>query len=55
MTNENPGASRAAYYEQIARERMTPLWESLHSPSFRKPLSRKRGVRSGNTRRCEIS
>jgi gentisate 1,2-dioxygenase len=31
MINENPGASRVAYYEQIARERMTPLWESLHS------------------------
>jgi gentisate 1,2-dioxygenase len=31
MTNDNPDASRTAYYEQIARQRMTPLWESLHS------------------------
>ncbi|WP_175684637.1 gentisate 1,2-dioxygenase [Burkholderia anthina] len=31
MTNNDPGVSRAAYYEQIARQRMTPLWESLHS------------------------
>ncbi len=31
MTNNNPGASRAAYYEQIARQRMAPLWESLHN------------------------
>jgi gentisate 1,2-dioxygenase len=31
MTNNAPGASRAAYYEQIARQRMSPLWESLHN------------------------
>ncbi|HEX7907546.1 MAG TPA: gentisate 1,2-dioxygenase [Paraburkholderia sp.] len=31
MTIDNPVASRTAYYEQIARQRMTPLWESLHS------------------------
>lgn len=31
MTTNNPDASRAAYYEQIARQRLAPLWESLHS------------------------
>jgi len=31
MSATNPSASRAAYYEQIARQRMTPLWESLHN------------------------
>src|SRR5258708_10958313 len=42
MIDENPGASRAAYYEQIARERMTPLWESLHSlvPKSPQPKAR---------------
>ena len=42
MTNDNPDASRTAYYEQIARQRMTPLWESLHSlvPKTPQPKAR---------------
>ncbi|WP_028222371.1 gentisate 1,2-dioxygenase [Paraburkholderia oxyphila] len=31
MTRHHPDASRAAYYEQIAQQRLAPLWESLHS------------------------
>ena len=31
MSNNHPGGSRAAYYEQIAQQRMAPLWESLHN------------------------
>jgi gentisate 1,2-dioxygenase len=31
MSNNNVGASRTAYYELIARQRMAPLWESLHN------------------------
>jgi gentisate 1,2-dioxygenase len=42
MTNNYPGASRAAYYEQIARQRMSPLWESLHNlvPKTPQPKAR---------------
>src|SRR3569832_723400 len=42
MTNNRPDASRAAYYEQIARQHMAPLWESLHSlvPNAPQPKAR---------------
>ena len=42
MPNNNPDASRAAYYEQIARQRMAPLWESLHNlvPKAPQPKAR---------------
>jgi len=50
MTNDNPDASRTAYYEQIAAKRMTPLWESLHS-LVPKPSAQSAACDSGNTRR----
>jgi gentisate 1,2-dioxygenase len=42
MTHDRPDASRAAYYEQIARQHMAPLWESLHSlvPKTPQPKAR---------------
>jgi gentisate 1,2-dioxygenase len=42
MANNRPDASRAAYYEQIARQHMAPLWESLHSlvPKAPQPKAR---------------
>lgn len=31
MSASSPNEQRSAYYEQIARQRMAPLWESLHN------------------------
>ncbi|NPT60105.1 gentisate 1,2-dioxygenase [Paraburkholderia elongata] len=42
MTSNNPGESRAAYYERIAQQGMAPLWESLHNlvPKAPQPKAR---------------
>ena len=31
MSDHSPDPARAAYYADIGRSHMTPLWESLHS------------------------
>jgi len=38
MSATNPSASCATYYEQITRQRMAPLWESLHNLVPKQPL-----------------
>lgn len=31
MSEHTPDPARVAYYEEIGRSHMTPLWESLHA------------------------
>jgi gentisate 1,2-dioxygenase len=39
MSVSAPNEQRSAYYEQIARQRMAPLWESLHNLVPKQPKS----------------